>query len=197
MSRLESINRFDGLPEFGQALVAVRMVERAVKGKLPECDPERELILKACAAAQQCAQDGRGTFYVQDMFRQVMTLRDTFDAPRAEREQIRVAAWFMVDAINAAEAAQDFPIDGTAGRSARQSLAALQQDRELNSLQMMILLAGDVDQMHFACEEDRRLPSQNLSAKYQGMGPHVMGRLAPAHALTVTPYQPTGEEAAR
>jgi hypothetical protein len=197
MSRLESIGRFAELPEFGQALIAVRMVERAVKGKLPEGDPERELILKACAAAQQCAHDGQGTYFLKDLFRQVMNLLDAADSPDAPRGNLRMAAWYMIDAINAAEAAQEFAIDGTATRSARKSLAALQQDRELNGLQMLLLLSGDVDQVHFACEEDRRLPSQNLAAKHQGLGAHVMGRMAPVHALTVTPYQPTGEEAVR
>lgn len=197
MSRLNNLDRFDTLPEFGQALLAVRMVARAFLGKLPEHDAERHLILKACSAAEQCARDGRGTFYHKDLFREVMNLRDLFDLHRGNREWIRCSAWWMVDAINAAEAVQDFPIDGTATRSARQAFAALHQDRELNPMQITILLAGDLDQLHFACDEDRRLPAQNLSAKYEGLGPNVMGRLAPVHALTVTPYRATGEEAAR
>ena len=93
--------------------------------------------------------------------------------------------------------ANDFPVDATVTRSARSAIAALGEDRELSRMQITILLAADIDQLLFACGEDDRLPSSRLASKYEGLGAHVLGRLAPVHALSVTPYEPSGEEAAR
>lgn len=197
MSRLDAISQFDALPNFGQALVALRMVRRAVMAKYAEADAERALIERACDAAEACAKAGNGTHRHKPLFRHVMDLRDEFDARRPSLEWVRTAAWWMVDAINAAESAQDFPIDGTVTRSARSAIAALGEDRELSRLQITILLAADVDQLLFALGEVDKIPARNIAAKYDGLGDHVMARLAPVHALTVTPYEPTGEAAAR
>lgn len=197
MSRLDAISQFDALPNFGQALVAVRMVRRAVMAKYAGGDAERALIEQACDAAELCARVGNGTHRHKPLFRQVMDLRDAFDARRPSLEGVRTAAWWMVDAVNAAESAQDFPIDGTVTRSARSSIAALGEDRELSRMQITILLAADLDQLLFALGEVDKLPARNIAAKDDGLGDHVMGRLAPVYALTVTPYEPTGEAAAR
>lgn len=197
MSRLDAIARFDALPNFGQALMAVRMVRRAVMARYADGDAERALIERACDAAEACAKVGNGTHRHKPLFRQVMNLRDAFDARRPTMHWMRAAAWWMMDAVNAADAAQDFPIDGTVTRSARSAIAALGEDRELSRLQITILLAADIDQLLFALGEVGRVPAQNIAAKYDGLGDHAMARLAPVHALTVTPYEPKGEAAAR
>lgn len=193
----EIINRLPELPNFAQALVAIRMIRRGVLAKFPEPSAERDLVLNACDAAETCAKEGGGTFRHQALFDQVMALRYEPDGRRGDQPALRAAAWWAIDAINAADNAQDFPIDETVTRSARQAVVALGEDRELNRLQISILLASDIDQLLFACDEAGRLPAKNLAGKYEGLGQHVLSRLAPVHALTVHPYQPTPEERCR
>lgn len=199
--RLQAIEQFASLPNFAQALVALRLVHRAALTKYgaagPEADPERELIESAIAAACQCVRDGHGNFRHEALFQRAMALRDLFDEHRPLRECVRVGLWWAIDSVNAADMASDFPVDGTVTRSAQSAIAALGEDRELSRMQMTILLASDIDQLLFACGEVDKLPAKRLAAKYEGLGDHVFGRLAPVHALTVMPSVPSGEDAAR
>ncbi len=194
---LEAVAQLASLPNFAQALVALRMAHRGVLAKCPAGDPERELVESALTGAVQCVRDGHGTFRHKATFERVMALRDVIDEHRKAREWVRAAMWWAIDSVNAADMANEFPMDGTVTRSARTAIATLGEDRELGRVQIMILLAADIDQLLFACGEVDKLPSKNLGSKYEGLGDHVLGRLAPVHGLTVTPYVPTGEEAAR
>jgi hypothetical protein len=195
--RLEAVEQFASLPNFAQALVALRMVHRAALAKYPANDSEKELIESALAAAGQCVRDGQGNFRHKALFHRAMALRDLFDERRKDRERVRSGLWWAIDATNAAEMANEFPVDATVTRSARSAIAVLGEDRELSRMQITILLASDIDQILFACGEVDKLPSKRLASKYEGVGDHVLGRLAPVHPLTVTPYIPGGEEAAR
>jgi hypothetical protein len=195
--RLQAIDQFDSLPYFAQALIACRIVRRGVLARYAEGDAERSLILSACDAIEACCVAGDGTHRHKALFRSVMDLKDKYDRHREDREWLRTAAWWMVDATNAAAASNDFPIDGTATRSAKGAIAALGEDRELSRMQITILLAADVDQVRFALGEIGKLPETNIAARYQGVTSHVMGRLAPVHPFTATPYERRGEEAAR
>lgn len=195
--RLEAIEQFSSLPNFAQALAALRMVHRAVLAKYAASDPEKALIESALAAALRCVRDGHGNFRHKDLFQQVMDLRDLMDGDRADREWVRLGLWWALDSVNAADSANEFPMDETVTRSARSAIAALGEDRELSRMQITMLLAGDLDQLLFACGEVDKLPSKNRASKYAGLGDDVLGRLAPVHALTVIPHVPRGEEAAR
>lgn len=195
--RLEAVNQFATLPNFAQSLLAIRMVQRGVLAKYPEHDDERILIESALHAAQQCIRDGHGNFRHQPLFKRVMALRDLTDAHREDREWVRSALWWAIDSTNAAEMANEFPVDPTVTRSAQTAIASLGEDRELSRMQITILLAADIDQLLFACSEVDKLPSKRLAAKYEGLGDHVLSRLAPPHPLTVIHYVPSGEAAAR
>jgi hypothetical protein len=198
MSRLEMAGRLGELSNFGQALVAVRMVRRAVLAKYAAGSGEGKDILRGCDIAEECCSDGNNVHRHKPVLKLLMELRDLpGGSPRGGTQWVRHAAWWMVDAVLAADASQDFAIDGTAERSAQTAIACLSKDPELNGLQITILLSSDIDQMLFACSEIGKLPAKNIASRYEGVGSHVMSRLAPVHALTVTPYEPTGEEAAR
>lgn len=198
MSRLEMAGKLGELSNFGQALVAVRMVRRAVLAKYPADDAEGKQILRGCDISEECCSDGNNVHRHKPVLKLLMMLRDLPGGDtRGSKEWVRHAAWWMVDSVLAADASQDFAIDGTALRSAQSSITSLLKDPELNSIQIAIMLAADVDQMLFACSEVRKLPAKNLAAKYEGVGSHVLSRLAPVHALSVTPYERTGEAAAR
>ena len=194
---LEAAEQIGDLPNFAQALVALRMAHRAMLAKYPAGDSERELIESVFVAGDQCIREGQGTGRHKALFRRAMDLRDKSDKLRRQRESVRGGLWFAIDSLNAAEAANDFPIDATVTASARKAIAAIGQDREFNQVQIAILLASDVDQMLFACGEVDQLPSKNIAARYAGLGDHVFGRLAPVHALTVIADEPRGEEAYR
>lgn len=195
--RLQAINHFATLPNFAQALLSLRMVQRAVHAKYPKHDDERALFDSAISAATQCCRNGHGNFHHKHLFKRAMALRDALDHHRADREWVRAALWSAIDATNASEMANDFPVDPTVTRSAQSALALLGEDRELSRMQITILLAADIDQLLFACSEVDKLPARRLAAKYEGLGDHILQRLAPVHPLTVTPYLPTGEAAAR
>lgn len=195
--RLEAVNQFATLPNFAQALLALRMVQRGVLAKYTEQNEERSLIQSAVTAAVQCVRDGHGNFRHAALFKQAMALRDLLDTHRPDRECVRSALWWAIDSTNAAEMANEFPVDPTVTRSAQTAIATLGEDRELSRMQITILLASDIDQLLFACSEVDKLPSRRLAAKYEGLGDHVLSRLAPTHPLDVIHYVATGEAAAR
>jgi hypothetical protein len=198
MSRLEMAGRLGELSNFGQALIAVRMVRRAVLAKYATDDTEGKQILRGCDIAEECCSDGNNVHRHKPVLKLLMELRDLPGGmKRGSKEWVRHAVWLMADSVLAADASQDFAMDGTALRSAQAAIASLLKDPELNGLQISILLSSDIDLQLFACEEIGKLPAKNLAAKYEGVGTHVMSRLTPVFALTVTPYEPTGEKAAR
>lgn len=198
MSRLEMAGKLGELSNFGQALIAVRMVRRAVLAKYHADDAEGKQILRGCDISEECCSDGNNVHQHKPVLKLLMKLRDLPGGEtRGSKEWIRHAVWWMADSVLAADASQDFAMDGTALRSAQTSIASLLKDPELNSMQITIMLSSDVDQMLFACGEVGKLPAKNLAAKYEGVGSHVLSRLAPVHPLSVAPYERTGEEAAR
>ncbi len=196
MSRLDCITDFASLPVYAQALVAMRMVRRAVLAKLAPADSETQLMIQAFDAAEACCTTGKGVYQSSDLFDRVMALRD-LTTDHSQRQWLRQAMWYAIDALRAADACQERDFESTVTRSAQTSIAALGEDENLSRMQITILLAADIDQMLFACGEVDKLPSQNLASKYEGLGSHVMGRLAPAHALSFVPRQPSPEELAR
>jgi hypothetical protein len=183
-------DRFAALPLWGQVLLASRMVRR---GALAMFDGDafiamRDVVTGACDAIERCAVAGGDTGAVMPVFKRAMALRDS-RVPSAV-EACAQSIWWAIDAARCAEAAMDFPVDATVTNSARNAMGALAADRRVNSLQLFILAAADLDQIAFACSEVH-------IGKYDGVTAHVIGRLAPVHPLTLIQPQPSPEELAR
>lgn len=196
MSRLECITDFASLPVYAQALVAVRMVRRAAMAKLESSEAEARLIATACDSAEACCTTGTGVYQSRELFDRAMALRD-LATDHSTRQWLRHAMWYAIDALRAADACQERDFESTVTRSAQTAIAALGEDENLSRMQITILLAADIDQLLFACGEVNKLPAKNVASKYEGLGSHIMGRLAPAHPLSFIPRQPTPEELAR
>lgn len=201
MSRLDSIHHhFDDLPLFARSLTAVRMIRRAVLGIIPaQDDPEHTFIMQICAACEECITNGGGVHKHLQLFKDGMQLREQPEvaSDRFARSFLRSALWWMIDSVKAADYSQDFAFDATVGRSAHTCLALLASDPQLNKLQMAVLLASDVDQLHFTCGEINLRRSQSLAATYAGLGDYIMQRLTPTHALTVERPTPSPESLCR
>lgn len=178
MPAIFELDKFRDLPLWAQALTASRMVRRAALAMLPAPpDPEHALVAKACDAIDACAQQGGGNHRVAPLLRRAMDLRDKDDA-HADRRPLREALWWAVDAANAADRAQDFPIDGTVTMSAMNAVRSLAGDPRVNALQLTVLFAADFDQTRFACQEAR-------VGRYDALTGHVASRLAPVHPITL------------
>jgi hypothetical protein len=182
------------LPLFGQALLAARMARRGVLAVLPEAthagDAERALMIRACDGMERCAREGSGTHRMKPLFAEAMELRYLGGPLARERDSVRHALWWALDAKRAAEMAQDFPMDSTVTRSMHGAVSALAEDRRITRLEITILLAGDFDLVRFACGEAG-------IGRYDGLTGYVMERLTPVHALTLNPVRPTPEEESR
>ena len=183
-------DQFGTLPLAGQALIAVRMVRRGALGMLTNLDPERDLILKTCEAMESCAFEGQGGHRLKPLFKQAMALRDEGGPYSAEREALRHALWWAVDAILAAEMAPAPPVEETVERSARASIQRLGSDRRVNRLQLTVLVAGDLDLIRHACREAG-------VGRYDALGAYVKERLTPVHAIDLNEVRPTPEDEAR
>ena len=181
-----SLDPLKTLPLWGQALVASRVVRRAAM-TLPGHDTTRAAIEAACDAIDESARRGALTAAArQASERAESRLEPAAPASESFSEGLRWA----LDAAAAANDALDFPIDTTVTNSARSAIAAIAADRRVTPMQLTILAAGDIDQVAFACGEVR-------IGKYDGLTDHVFGRLAPVHALTLTPPRPSAMEQAR
>ena len=194
MPAIFELDTIGTLPLFGQALLAARMARRGVLAVMPEAthvaDAERVLMIRACEGMELCAREGTGTHRMKPLFAEAMELRDAAGLQSRERDSVRHALWWAIDATNAAEMAQDFPVDGTVTRSMHTAVAMLAEDRRITRLELTILLAGDFDLVRFACGEAR-------IGRYDGLTEYVMERLTPVHALTLHPVRPTPEEESR
>lgn len=175
------------------------MIRRAVLGIIPKEDSEHTLIMQICTACEECITSGGGTFRYKQLFDSGMQLRELPEVSDDgfSRTNLRSALWWMIDSVNAADNAQDFPIAPTVGRSAQTCLALLASDPQLNRLQITVLLSSDIDQIHFACGEINLRPSQSLAATYAGLSDYIMQRLTPLHALTVERPTPSPESLCR
>jgi hypothetical protein len=162
------------LPLWAQVLAMARLLERAALA-LQDDWPQtlRALVERAIAAMHDCAREGGG----------VHRLRDLIDAARIERlaedatAPARGLLWYAIDALRAADAAQDFPVDATVTHSSLRALQALAADPRLVPLQLRVVLAGDLDLLRHACREAD-------VGRYAALPADVFQRLAPVRALT-------------
>jgi hypothetical protein len=97
---------------------------------------------------------------------------------RSDTWAVREALSWAIDAARAAQAANDFPIDGTVTRSAQTAVASLAADKRFSAMQLAILMASDLDLVRFATSEVR-------VGKYDGLTKNVLMRLTPLHPLTL------------
>ena len=165
------------LPLWAQVLVAARMLQRAalaMQAELPEA--LHALIERVVAAMQDCAREGGQVHRRQALFDEAMAQRDAPVA--AATAPLRGLLWYAVDATRAADAAQDFPIDATVAQSTLAAVRALAADARVTPLQLLVLMAGDIDQLRYACDEAR-------VDRYAALPQAVFLRLAPVHALTL------------
>ncbi len=190
MSAIFELDQFNTLPLTGQALIAMRMVRRGVMAIVPAGDGEYTLIMRICDAIESCAKDGYGVRRIKSLLDEGRALRDVGGPHGKEREFLRHSVWWAIDAILAAEMAQDFPMDETVTQSALTSMKMLANDRRINRLQITIMFAGDFDLVRFACGESG-------VGRHEGIGSYVLERLPPVHALSLNEVRPTPEELAR
>lgn len=170
------------LPLFAQALVASRIARRAVLAMLTAT--EQSLALAACDRIDAIAREGGG-------WRSAKEPGAVRALPRARATEAALeAVRWAFDSVGAAEGALDFPVDATVTASAARSVDAVRGDRRVSPLQLAIVFMADVDQIAFAAREIRL-------GKYDALTAHVLGRLAPCHALTLIEPTPSAEELAR
>jgi hypothetical protein len=194
MPAFADLAQLEALPLCGQALLGGRMIRRAVMAIMPEAmhsaDAERDLMMRACDTIEACARDGTGTQRALVMFAEARALRDLRDRFAGEREALRLALWWAVDASRAADVARELPFEACVTPAFLNAIAALGADRRINRLQITILVGGDIDLIAFACAEAG-------IGRFDGLTNHVLGRLPPVHALSLNPIRPTPEELAR
>jgi hypothetical protein len=172
------------LPLWAEVLVAVRILQRAALAMLEDAPAGlRDEVGRACDAMLDCVRQGGLVHRHRALFDRAMALRDA--APLADTAALRNALWWALDATRAADAAQDFPIDATVAQSALNAIRALAADARVTALQLTVLLAGDIDQLRFACD------TANV-ARYGALPDDVFQRLTPVHALTLS--EPRSQE---
>lgn len=164
------------LPLWAENLVAARMVRRAALAHFGEKPSElREKVMEALDTMEECSRTGQVTRAQKVVLEAAYRLRDT--AKRGEQALLS-GVYFATDSTLAADAAQDFPIDGTVAMSALRAIESLQTDRRFSALQIRILLASDVDLLQFSCEK-------GAWNRYSGLGAAVVNNLTPLHPLTL------------
>lgn len=162
------------LPGAARALVAVRVARRACLAML--VDPgQQEAALAACDAIER------------------LTLAPTPSptSPTPAASQPAMAALGKVGRSRETEAALEavrlaWESLGDPGAVSR-TINAVCGDERVSSMQIAIVVAADIDQLTFACEEAGIGQGDGLSA-------HVLGRLAPCHALHLGPWPRNIEE---
>lgn len=198
MCALFDISRLDELPLWAQVLLTARTLRRAGRTLVPIMDApadEARLIDAACDHLERCAVDGALLRNGNEPLEAARRWLERAAAPggggpaarQAARTLERVLHW-CEDGAGAAQGAQDFPVDGIVTADLARAVAELTQHPGVGSLQASLMLAVDAEQVAFACAQSR-------VQRYNGLGPDVLGRLTPVHALTLhQPRRPIEEE---
>lgn len=187
MSARFDASKMSELPLWSQVLVATRMLRRAAKTLLPPAvtatvtgsPGPHEQIDSVCDRLDRAAIHGQLSSAERQAAKHTEETFGNLHAPGHNQRALDTLAMMMhwcIDCAHAADSAQDFPIDATITADLQRVLAQFAAHPGVNSLQITITLAGDLDLVHFACEEIR-------VGRYNGVTDHVMGRLPPVHAL--------------
>lgn len=187
MPTLATLADLGTLPLWAQALIAARLVRRAALAFFDPASPAsttnptttitdaRATVFSTCDAIETCAELGGGVHRFAPLFDRASQLR--FESHDAIRTLTQSVFW-AVDSTRAADASQEFPFEATVTRSMLSAIGTLQLEPRLGSLQIIILVAADADQIRFACSEIG-------IGRFDPLTRHVFGRLAPVHALTL------------
>ena len=160
------LDAIDALPLWGQALLAARMARRVAQA-LPAVPAADWLVASSGVIATCCST---GVFGDDEQYLQ--------QRANALRGDARVAAaagalYYAADSAFAAHDSGDFgAAEAACTNSAKLSIRAAAESRELNATQIQIFAASDLDQLTFACGEFRL-------GRYDVMTSDVLGRLVP------------------
>lgn len=169
------------LPLWAENLVAARIVRRAAMAHFGESESAlRTKVMSALDTMEECSRTGQPTRAQKAELEAAYRLRDT--AKREDRALLS-GVYYAADSTLAADAAQDFPIDGTVAMSALRAIECLQTDRRFSALQIRIQVVADVDLLQFSCEE-------GVAHRYSGLGAAVVNNLPPLHPLTLLEEKP-------
>jgi hypothetical protein len=164
------------LPLWAENLVAARMVRRAAMAHFgDDASPLREKLMAALDTMEDCSRTGQPSLEQKAQLEAAYRLRDNAEGSEGP---LLNALYYAADSTLAADAAQDFPIDGTVAMSALRAVDCLQTDRRFSALQIRIVLASDVDLLRFSCET-------GVAHRYIGLGADVVNNLPPMHPLTL------------
>jgi hypothetical protein len=165
------LERIEQLPLWAQVLIASRAARRAALS-LPESTPAhiRSALAEACDQLDTSAKRGDFTAEARRAGKRASAIRATRATEHAI-ESLRAAA----DAALAANDSLDFSAaERACTTSTFAAIARAAESPGLSPLQMRIFAASDLDQLRFACGESR-------IGRYDGLGLHVLSRMAPVH----------------
>lgn len=163
-------------PLWAQVLMASRIVRRAALS-MREMLPPDELAtcLEGCDLLDQVAFDGR----LNDRLPAMKRAAKASGIPAAA--ELREALAWAVDSADAAESSGDFfAAERACTNSFNQAIAHASHVPTMTPLQVRVYLAGDFEQIRFACKEGR-------VGRYDGLGKYVFERLAPVYPPDVLP----------
>lgn len=170
-SALFEIDAIKDLPLWGQVYIASRMIRRALY-VLPASAPEtlRKTYEAGCDAIDRCAEAGEWLKSEKPAIKRAGDCK-----PIRATSQIASAFHYVADATHAAHDSLDFSAAETSSvRSSYTAIGLAACSPGLNALQATIFAASDLDQLRFACKEGN-------VGRYDGLGSHVIGRMAPIH----------------
>ena len=176
--RIFDLDRFTDLPMWAQVYIASRFVRRAAMAMLPEGSTPLAAILAACDAMDSCATTGKRARAVRNPTAPSL--------PPSLAQSLRCAQ----DAMEAALAPNSSERSAEASSAARNAINAISADPRVGNLQLMILLAADIDQLRFACAEAGVRTHDALTDA-------VMQRMPPVHAITLHEPKRSPEDDAR
>lgn len=171
------------LPLWAQVLVASRMVRRASLAILEDVPAAPgDAVGSICDAVASCARRGGVTQAEADHLERSLALLDRRLAPGTG--ELRRALRFATDAARAAAVDS---ADAAVTDATMNAVRALEEDERVTSLQLRILLAGDVELLGFACAEAG-------VGRHDALSDAVVQRLAPTHAIMLSEPRRSAED---
>ncbi len=145
------LEQYRELPLWAQVLMAARLLQRAVKELPPDEAQVARTIAAACDAAVQCAAHGSMPGDLEKALHGGIAF-----TPTAQTAGLWSGMYFLIDAAAAAQASESFSAaDAACSSSVGHCFAHVSDAPEMSPLRVHILLAADLDQLRFACEEFR------------------------------------------
>ncbi len=187
MPAIFELNTIPDQPVWAQVLLASRLARRAalaMRGLVPP--DEISIRVRACDLMEEAARIGSSHRTFPEMKKCV-----NYDGVPAGIPLSNVLFW-AVDTAHAAESTGDFAAAETALiNSGRQAFEYAKAIPTMTPLQVAVCLAGDLDQVRFACKECG-------IARYDPLGKDVFERLAPVYPPEIVDRtRPSGQDACR